>query len=255
MTIKSHPDLEKLKELWPEIEKYQELATKHGIADIFQDNGGKLLQVLLLVGLQIIPGREGNDAVDDNGREYELKSANLELVKGFSTHHHMNPDIIAKYRQVPWIFAIYRNIELAAVYRLEPADLEYYFKLWEDDWNDRNVEKTPEEVAASEASRRQRHEAEQDAVAAERSAAGKKPGKRKAYKEKKKKKPGDINNPKIPIKYVIEHGSLIYGSAPKLGKSRKRKGKLPSETRDDTGGFEAEGTEGHDVGTLDARPS
>ena len=77
--------------------------------DVFQDNGGKLLQILLLLGLKIIPGREGNDAVDASGREYELKSVNIELTHGFSTHHHMNPLIIAKYRKVPWVFAVYRG--------------------------------------------------------------------------------------------------------------------------------------------------
>jgi len=79
-----------------EVRKLQALATKHGISDIFQDNGGKLLQVLLFTGLKILPGREGNDAVDERGREYELKSVNIELTSSFSTHHHMNPGIIEK---------------------------------------------------------------------------------------------------------------------------------------------------------------
>jgi hypothetical protein len=47
----AHPDYARLQALWPSIEEYQRLATQHGIADIFQDNGGKLLQVLLLMGL------------------------------------------------------------------------------------------------------------------------------------------------------------------------------------------------------------
>lgn len=113
-------DLEEFKRLWPAIQAYQALAVKYGIYDIFQDNGGKLLQVLLLLGLQNIAAREGNDAIDADGREFELKSANLELVTGVSTHHHMNPVILAKYRQVDWIFALYRNIELQCVYKLTP---------------------------------------------------------------------------------------------------------------------------------------
>ena len=134
MTLTPHDDYARLLEIWPAVQEYQALATKHGIDDIFQDNGGKLLQVLLLMGLTILPGREGNDAVDASGREYELKSVNIELTKGFSTHHHMNPTIIAKYRQVPWVFAIYRHIALQAVYLLEPADLEFYFTKWEQKW-------------------------------------------------------------------------------------------------------------------------
>lgn len=152
----SHSDFEKLKKLWPNIQEYQELATKHGIKDIFQDNGGKLLQVILITNLQVLSGREGNDAVDINGQEYELKSINIDLTKGFSTHHHMNPTIIAKYRKVPWIFAIYKNIELQEIYQLEPGDLECYYSKWEQKWHEDG-------------------------------------GK-------------DINNPKIPVSFVIEVG-------------------------------------------------
>ncbi|PWV60082.1 hypothetical protein [Plasticicumulans acidivorans] len=79
MTLSPHDDYQRLLEIWPAVQEYQALATKHGIDDVFQDNGGKLLQVLLLLGLKIIPGREGNDAVDASGREYELKSVNIEL--------------------------------------------------------------------------------------------------------------------------------------------------------------------------------
>ena len=64
MTIRSHEDFQKLLDIWPAIEEYQSLASKHGINDIFQDNGGKILQVLLLVNMKILPGREGNVPVD-----------------------------------------------------------------------------------------------------------------------------------------------------------------------------------------------
>jgi len=167
-----HDDHALLLKLWPAIEEYQTLATRHGIDDVFQDNGGKLLQVLLLMNLKILPGREGNDATDAEGREYELKSVNIELTKGFSTHHHMNPAIIAKYRKVPWIFAIYRHISIQAVYLLQPIDLEFFYKKWEEKWH----------------------------------ADGGK----------------DINNPKIPVAYVITHGTLQHGSAPELSARRRR---------------------------------
>lgn len=166
-------DKDVLNAIWPFIRKYQELATKNGINDIFQDNGGKLLQVLLELDLKVLEGREGNDAIDANGQEYELKSLNIELVRGFSTHHHMNPTIIAKYRQVPWIFAIYKNIELQAIYRLEPSDLEDMYIKWEEKWH---------------------------------TDGGK-----------------DINNPKIPLKYVMEKGKLISGIPPVIPKKLKQK--------------------------------
>lgn len=163
-SFQPHADHATLLRLWPSVQKYQDLATKHGISDIFQDNGGKLLQVLLLTGLTILPGREGNDAKDASGQEYELKSVNIELTRSFSTHHHMNPVIIKKYRQVPWIFAIYRNITLQAVYRMMPGDLEPYFQKWEEKWH----------------------------------ADGRK----------------DINNPKIPVSFVVESGRLIHSISP-----------------------------------------
>ena len=88
--MQAHPDKALLDNLFPAIRRYQELASKHGIGDIFQDNGGKLLQVLLITGLQVLGGREGNDAKDADGNEYELKSVNTLLTKSFSTHHHIN---------------------------------------------------------------------------------------------------------------------------------------------------------------------
>ena len=158
--IVPHSDKENLDALFPYIQQYQELASKHGIDDVFQDNGGKLLQVLLILNLKVVPGREGNDAIDADGNEYELKSINIKLTKGFSTHHHMNPTIIEKYRKVDWYFAIYEGIELQSIYRLTPADLEFYYAFWEKKWND---------------------------------SGGK-----------------DINNPKIPVKFVKEKGKQVY---------------------------------------------
>ncbi len=155
-----HADKKKLDQIWPSIVEYQKLASEHGIDDIFQDNGGKLLQVLLITGLRRVAGREGNDAVDDDGQEYELKSVNIALTKSFSTHHHMNPKIIAKYRKVPWIFAVYRGIELLEIYRLEPSNMELWCRKWEDKWH---------------------------------SDGGK-----------------DINNPKVPLTYIREHGKKLY---------------------------------------------
>ena len=155
-------DSEVLEKLFAHIRLYQQLAEKHGIGDIFQDNGGKLLQVLLISGLKILPGREGNDAVDESGKEYELKSVNINLTSSFSTHHHMNPVIIEKYRLVDWLFAIYKGIELQSIYLLTPSDLEPYFSGWENKWH---------------------------------SSGGK-----------------DINNPKIPVKFVMERGKVIFQS-------------------------------------------
>ncbi len=157
-----HPDKAILDDLFPYIKRYQDLAVQHGINDIFQDNGGKILQVLPVTGLTVIPGREGNDAKDSDGNEFELKSVNIALTKSFSTHHHIDPRIIEKYRQVNWIFAVYRGINLLSIHKLTPPALEYFYTQWEEKWH---------------------------------SKGGK-----------------DINNPKIPLKYVMEHGELLYSS-------------------------------------------
>lgn len=160
--MKPHPDYAKLRALFPGIQEFQKLATVHGIGDIFQDNGGNILQILLCTGLTILAGREGNDARDENGREYELKSVNIRLTQSFSTHHHMNPQIIAKYRQVDWVFAVYDGIELIEIFLLTPVQIEPYFTRWAKKWvEDGNK---------------------------------------------------DINNPKIPLKFVRETGKLVYSA-------------------------------------------
>lgn len=156
---KSHPDENKLNKLMPYIRKMQLLAEKHGIPDIFQDNGGKILQLILKENLTVLPGREGNDAIDADGNEIEIKTVNINLTKSFSTHHHINPNILDKYRKVDWIFAVYKGIELQEIYRMSPNLLEPYFLAWESKWN----------------------------------------------KEGK-----DINNPKIPLKFVKENGMRCY---------------------------------------------
>ena len=158
--MKPHPDKVLLNELFPAIRRYQALASLHGIGDIFQDNGGKLLQVVLMTGLKVLPGREGNDAIDEYGREYELKSVNKFLTKSFSTHHHMNPTIIAKYRRVDWLFAPFLGIDLQVIYRVKPEAMEHYYTLWETKWH--------------------------------------------ASKGK------DINNPKVPLKFVMQHGQQVW---------------------------------------------
>lgn len=158
--MNNHPDIAIFNELYDSILKFQELADRHGIYDIFQDNGGKLLQVLLITGLEVLSKREGNDAKDSTGQEYELKSVNILRTKSFSTHHHINPRIIAKYREVHWIFAVYKGINLLEIYRLTPKDLEPFYIKWETKWHNDG-------------------------------------GK-------------DINNPKIPLRYVEEHGELVY---------------------------------------------
>jgi len=89
-----------------------------------------------------------------------LKTVNQLLTSSFSTHHHLNPVIIAKYRKVrAWYFSIYQGIELIEIYRIEIPQLEVYLSKWEKKWNENGK---------------------------------------------------DINNPKIPVRFVRENGKLIF---------------------------------------------
>ena len=161
----SEDDLERLERALAACQDLQNLAYKYGIGDIFQDNGGKVLQTLIILGLKVSRGREGNDALDDYGNEYELKTLNISLGKsrGVTTHHHLNLGILAKYRAVhAWYIALYEGIILQQIYRLIPGELEPVFGAWEQRLIDN----------------------------------GNQP----------------LNNPKIPIRFVREHGTLVYPS-------------------------------------------
>lgn len=131
-TKERRSDLERLQVSLKAIQELQSLAHEYGINDVFQDNGGKVLQVLILLGLRISPGREGNDALDTEGNEYELKTINKLLSRSVTTHHHLNLDILAKYRSVKaWYIAVYEGIVLKAIYKVNPAALEVKFSYWE----------------------------------------------------------------------------------------------------------------------------
>ncbi len=148
--IKSKPqretDLERMEEGFNNLKGLEQLANEYGIFDILQDNGAKVLQVLILLGLKVVDGREGNDAKDDEGNEYELKTINIAPRKnepkkrntGVTTHHHMNKDILDKYRNVKaWYIGVYNDIELAEIWEVHPSILENLFS----DWEKRVVEK------------------------------------------------------------------------------------------------------------------
>lgn len=53
----AHADITEFSRIYPDVQKLEALANKHGIYDIFQDNNGKLLQVVLLLNLKIVDNR------------------------------------------------------------------------------------------------------------------------------------------------------------------------------------------------------
>lgn len=157
-------EIQKIERLWANLSELNSMAQTYGISDIFQDNGAKVLQQLVYLNMSILPGREGNDCISASGTEWEMKSINLETsASGFSTNHHTNHDIIAKYRQVPWTFAIYYGIRLSEIYVMTPDMLEPIYRHWEE----------------------------------------------------KLQTMTHLNNPKIPVKYVREHGIKVFPINPR----------------------------------------
>ena len=93
--------IREIENLWQSLHALEDIAKQNGINDIFQDNGAKVLQQLIYLNFNILSGREGNDAVSENGIEWEMKSINIETkATGFSTNHHTNHIIIEKYRNL-----------------------------------------------------------------------------------------------------------------------------------------------------------
>ena len=130
---RAHRDrIARLEELWGNLHELAEMCREYGIEDMLQDNGLKVMQQLVYLDMDFLPGREGNDSISRSGTEWEMKSVNILLTSGFSTNHHTNYDIIAKYRQVPWTFSIYEGITLKEIYVMTPEQLEPIYMHWEE---------------------------------------------------------------------------------------------------------------------------
>ena len=151
--------IERLESLWNNLHGLSEMAKEFGIEDMLQDNGLKVMQQLIYLNMDLLPGREGNDSVSPSGAEWEMKSINILLTSGFSTNHHTTLDIITKYRSVPWSFSIYEDITLKEIYVMKPETLEPMFSKWEEQLSNGR---------------------------------------------------GHLNNPKIPVKFVREHGLKVF---------------------------------------------
>lgn len=128
--------IKRLENLWANLHELEEMCREYGIEDMLQDNGLKVMQQLVYLNMDFLPGREGNDSVSASGTEWEMKSVNILLTKGFSTNHHTNAHIISKYRKVPWTFSIYEGIVLKEIYVMRPEQLEPLFAHWEEQLSD-----------------------------------------------------------------------------------------------------------------------
>lgn len=70
-------EIAKLDRLWSALNELDLMAKSYGIEDLFQDNGAKILQQLVYLNFDILPGREGNDAISRSDTEWEMKSINI----------------------------------------------------------------------------------------------------------------------------------------------------------------------------------
>lgn len=165
-------------DIWDVVElgiRLQRLAGQHNIHNVFDDGGYKELLLLRLFKLRKLY-REGDDAEDEEGRRYEIKtvarvSSNGKIKTSLSvtTEHTLTLTNIDRYRNVHlWIVAVFRQSEPEAIYEVPPDKLEVFFSRWEGQLRG------------------------MQAVAARGSA------------------PVHINNPKIPLGHIIRNGTRVW---------------------------------------------
>jgi len=127
-------DLAQVETAFESLRAMQRLAIAYGITDILDDQNAKLLYVLVLLGLQRVPGDAGPVVTDGDGKTYELRIVTRSEGKplSISTHRQLAQDLIQRYRNVTaWMVAMYEGIELRTVYKVPPVLLESVFTTWD----------------------------------------------------------------------------------------------------------------------------
>lgn len=160
----------------------QDIATTHGIHNVFDDGGYKELILLTLFNLRKLH-REGDDAEGPNGDRYEIKTVarmgsegKLKRSLGVTTEHTLTRANVERYRQVKlWIIAVFNQSKPEAIYEITPAALEPFFAKWDAIL------------------------IEQERVAPDEGGA-----------------PPHINNPKIPLGFIQGHGVRIWPPTPEV---------------------------------------
>jgi hypothetical protein len=118
--------------------RLQEAASEHAIHNVFDDGGYKELILLRLFNLRKLH-REGDDAEDEQGRRYEIKTVARISSKGerktslsVTTEHTLTLANIDRYRRAfLWIVAVFEQSHPEAIYEVTPDALEPYFARWE----------------------------------------------------------------------------------------------------------------------------
>lgn len=137
MPLKIVGDISKIINIASELQKY---GTQKNIVSVFDDGGYRELLLATLFNLTLHKGRHGDDAADEMSNNYELKTVNLvdtsgRLRKnpGITTCHHVNFEILKRYREVhAWIVGIFFINEPVEIYEIPSAKLSDYFDKWDD---------------------------------------------------------------------------------------------------------------------------
>lgn len=142
--LKANTDITDILELAAALQVH---GTKNEIVSVFDDGGYRELLMGQLFSLQLHKGRHGDDATDDEGHNYELKTVNLvdtsgKLRKnpGVTTCHHVNHEIIRRYRGLhAWIVGIFFVNEPVEIYELDPQFVEAVLNIWENRLKDEGI--------------------------------------------------------------------------------------------------------------------
>lgn len=138
MTLKIKEDVKYLLDLADALQKE---ATKENIISVFDDGGFRELLLTKIFGLKKMAGRHGDDGLDEEtGNQYELKTVNLIDTKGelrfrpgITTCHHVNDEIIKRYRAVSgFLVGIFYINDPVRIYEVPTKALEPYFTMWEN---------------------------------------------------------------------------------------------------------------------------
>lgn len=134
-------DIQRLDNLLMSFDDYAKLASEYNIPDIFTHNGGKTLQILVRLGIKGLTGITGNDAIDEEFVEYEIKtldreSRRLRTVNKqclFSIAYTLTEELLDRYKKAIWIFGVFEKHNLKEIYKIHPKFLENrYFDHWSD---------------------------------------------------------------------------------------------------------------------------
>jgi Restriction endonuclease PvuII len=155
----------------------QAKATDHNIHNVFDDGGYKELMLLTLFELRKL-NREGDDAVDAEGRRYEIKTVARVSSRGskksqlqVTTEHTMTLANLERYRKTfLWIVAVFDQARPEAIYEITPDHLEPFFARWE--------------------------------------------GQLRATNERGDLRIDHINNPKIPLTFIAANGVRVWPPEP-----------------------------------------